>query len=81
MRLSKFITKKIRLRNWHLTLLKWSSLAFGICLGAVFNELLDEFLLPIFAFAILSGCAVAGIWIRAMKKACQEECEAAQDVY
>lgn len=73
MKLREFLSKKVRLRNWYLSLLKWSCFLFGIVFGSLFGWLLAPFILHILAAAVILTIAFTYVWIKALKQACAED--------
>ena len=80
MKLRHFLKKKVRIANWQLPLLKWSSFGFGILFGSIFGMLLFPFLMHIFVASVVLGLAFTVIWIKALKKACAEEKAAESEI-
>ncbi len=74
-----FLRCKIRLANWHLSILKWSSMLFGLAIGCAFADVFCAYWIEIMVASVVLGIVFTIIWCKAMKKACKEykkACEA-----
>lgn len=61
-------TKRAIWANWHIVILKFSVLAFGIVFGALFSDFWKPLLWPLGVFAVLTSVWVTAIWLRAMRE-------------
>ena len=62
-----FLTKRVRWANWQFGVLKISTLAIGIILGAMYSDFWRPLLWLVGLVAIITGVWATAIWIRAMR--------------
>ena len=72
MRLIKLLKKRVRLANWHLSMLKICCTCFGILIGIYFSEYLQDFVLPLFVVGVVTSIWITVVWFKAM---CKDSCE------
>ena len=63
-----FYTRKIRVSNLDIGLIKWSVACLSIAFGAYFAELFRPYVLPLVVVGIVTSIWASIIWLKAMKE-------------
>jgi hypothetical protein len=64
----KFFTRKIRISNLEIGLIKLTAGCLALVLGAYFAEYLEPYLLLLVVIALVAGIWATVIWLKAMKE-------------
>jgi hypothetical protein len=63
-----FFTRKIRISNLDIALVKWSVACIAIAIGCYFADLFRPYILPLVVVGILTGIWATVIWLKAMRE-------------
>lgn len=76
MGLIRLMKKKVRLANWHLSMLKICCACFGILIGMYFGEFFEDYVLALFIVGTVTSVWITVVWLKAM---CKDSCNEKSD--